>query len=285
MKKEKNISILVMLLNLVVASVKLISGIMFGFSSLVADSLQSLTDFITDIIANVASKIGKRRANKRYPFGYGMAQNIANFIIGIILFLLGVFILVESFKVHEVELSGIIFVVLIVALLLKVLVIFILYYYGKKLNSNTLMSSIKESALDLVASIIVLIVSILLLFREQYPWLRYANTVGSILISLIIFYMASKIIIENIRYLLGINEDNEEVKKSIEKLIHQNKLIKGFSMKLMKMGTYYNLYLTIALETSVTLKQLFSLEKKLKREIKNLDLKIKFIEIEPKEYD
>ena len=91
--------------------------------------------------------------------------------------------------------------------------------------------------------------------------------------------------VENIRYLLGINEENEELKAKIEDLIKKNKLIKDFSMTLMKIGTYYNLYLTIELEASVTLKQLFSLEKKLKREIKGLKLKIKFIEIEPKEYD
>lgn len=285
MKKEKKISLIVMFLNLVVASVKLISGIMFGFSSLIADSLHSFSDFITDIIASIATKIGKKRANKRYPFGYGMVENISNFIIGIILFLLAIFILVESFKTHEVVLTGTIFIILISTILLKGGVILILYYYGKKLKSNTLMSSVKESSTDLISSIIVLVVSVLLLFKDDYPVLGYANTIGSILISLIVFYIAINIMVENIRYLLGINEENEELKAKIEDLIKKNKLIKDFSMTLMKIGTYYNLYLTIELEASVTLKQLFSLEKKLKREIKGLKLKIKFIEIEPKEYD
>ena len=147
------------------------------------------------------------------------------------------------------------------------------------------MSSVKESSTDLISSIIVLVVSVLLLFKDDYPVLGYANTIGSILISLIVFYIAINIMVENIRYLLGINEENEELKAKIEDLIKKNKLIKDFSMTLMKIGTYYNLYLTIELEASVTLKQLFSLEKKLKREIKGLKLKIKFIEIEPKEYD
>ena len=64
MKKEKNILVITMFLNLLVASTKLLGGIMFGFSSLVADSLQSFSDFITDIIANIATKIGKKLANK-----------------------------------------------------------------------------------------------------------------------------------------------------------------------------------------------------------------------------
>lgn len=285
MKKERNVSLLVMLLNLIVGTIKLSGGIIFGFSTLIADSLQSLIDFITDIISSIASKVGRKRANKRYPFGYGMIENITNFIIGIILFGLGLFILIESFKIQEIGLSRIVFVVLIAAIILKLLVIYILYYYGKKLKSNILLTSIKESILDLIASLIVLIVSILLSFKEKYEYLKYASNIGSTLISLIIFYMAGKIIIENVRYLLGINEDNDEIKEKLKEVINKNKLVKDFSIKLMKMGNYYNLYLTIELETTATLKQLFSLENKLKKEIRNLNLKIKFIEIEPKEYD
>ena len=87
------------------------------------------------------------------------------------------------------------------------------------------------------------------------------------------------------RYLLGISEDNKEIIEKLENVIRKNRLVKDSSIKLMKIGTYYNLYLTIELEKNITLKQLFSLENKLKKDIKTLNLKIKFIEIEPKEYD
>lgn len=285
MKKEQKIIYLTMFLNLIIASTKLISGIMFNFSTLIADSLQTYADFITDIIASIASKIGKKRANKRYPFGYGMANNIANLFIGIILLSLAIYIFISSFNTHDLNLTNTIFIILITCIILKLITILMLYYNSKKLNSNTLMSAVKESSLDLVASIIVLIVSILLLYKDKYPLLGYANIVGAIIISLIVSYMAIKIIIENIRYLMGINEYNEEIITKINEIINNNKLIKDSSIKLMKIGNYYNLYLTIELETNVTLKKLFSLENRLKKEIKSLKLKIKFIEIEPKEYD
>ena len=285
MKKEQKIIYLTMFLNLIIASTKLISGIMFNFSTLIADSLQTYADFITDIIASIASKIGKKRANKRYPFGYGMANNIANLFIGIILLSLAIYIFISSFNTHDLNLTNTIFIILITCIILKLITKLMLYYNSKKLNSNTLMSAVKESSLDLVASIIVLIVSILWLHKDKYPLLGYANIVGAIIISLIVSYMAIKIIIENIRYLMGINEYNEEIITKINEIINNNKLIKDSSIKLMKIGNYYNLYLTIKLETNVTLKKLFSLENRLKKEIKSLKLKIKFIEIEPKEYD
>lgn len=285
MKKEKNIIIITMLLNLLVASIKLISGIMFNFSTLIADSLQSLSDFVTDIISVIANKIGKKRANKKYPFGYGMADNIANLLIGIILTLLSVYIFIESFHTTTIKLQPIIFIILILTILLKLLTIYILYCYGKKLSSNSLIVSSKESSTDLIASIIVLIISILLLFKETFPILSYANNTGGIIISIIILITALKIIIENIRYLLGTSEDDEEIIKELIEVVNKNEIIKDNSIKLMKIGSYYNLYLTIELDNNVTLKRLFNLEKNLKKEIRKVNKKIRFIEIEPKEYD
>ena len=58
--KEKTIIIVTMILNLIIAIIKLVSGILFSFSTLIADSIQSFVDFFTDIVSLIASKIGKR---------------------------------------------------------------------------------------------------------------------------------------------------------------------------------------------------------------------------------
>ena len=47
--KEDKVIIITMILNLIVAILKLVSGIIFSFSTLIADSIQSFMDFITDI--------------------------------------------------------------------------------------------------------------------------------------------------------------------------------------------------------------------------------------------
>ena len=65
---RNNIIIITMVLNFVIAMLKLVTGVIFSFSTLIADSIQSFTDFITDITSLVANKIGKRRSNKTYPF-------------------------------------------------------------------------------------------------------------------------------------------------------------------------------------------------------------------------
>ena len=52
----------------------------------------------------------------------------------------------------------------------------------------------------------------------------------------------------------------------------------------MKFGNYYNLFLDIEVDDNISLKQLFNLENKLKKEIRQKRLKIRLIEIEVKPY-
>lgn len=283
-KKEKKIIAFAMIMNFVVASIKLVSGIMFNFSTLIADSLQSFSDFITDVISSFASKVGDKRANKRHPFGYGMIENISNLFMGVMLLLLGIYIFYEAFHAGDAVIKPVVFLVLGIAILLKGVIVIILYNNGKKLKSNVLLVSAKESALDLVASIVVFVVSLLLLFEDKYPILGYADLVGSVFISFLIFKIAINIIRENVDYLLGVNEDDKEIVDKVYEIIKNSSMIKDSSIKLMKNGDYYNLYLTIEIDSNINMKQLFRLENRLKTKIRKLRLKIRYITIEPVEH-
>ena len=89
--KENTVIIITMIINLIVAIMKITLGIIFSFSTLIADSIQSFIDFVTDITSLIANKIGKRRANNTYPFGYGQVYYLANLFTGALLFLIGIF--------------------------------------------------------------------------------------------------------------------------------------------------------------------------------------------------
>lgn len=284
MKRDSYILIVAMIFNFLIAIIKLVSGIIFNFSSLIADSLQSLFDFITDIISTIASRIGDKRANKKHPFGYGMIENISNLFVGIILFLLALFILVRGFMVESSDVNNIVFLVLIITLLLKGFVVSLLYFNGKKLKNNFLLMSSKESFTDLLATFIVLVVSILLLFKDKVYLFRYADIFGSVIISFIIFKTAFNIIKVNIDYLLGSTEVDDNINLKINNIIEDEKLIMDSKIKLLKIGDYYTLYLTIELDDNVTLRRILLLENRIKKKIKNSVKVIKYIQIELKEF-
>ena len=122
--EENRIILITAVFNFIVAILKLISGIFFSFSTLIADSIQSFIDFLTDITSLIANKIGKRRANKKYPFGYGQVYYLANLFTGFLLFLIGIFILYQFFTFKGVFKPNFILVMILVIVLgLKTIVI------------------------------------------------------------------------------------------------------------------------------------------------------------------
>ena len=121
---ENKVIIITMIFNFIIAVMKFSLGIIFSFSTLIADSIQSFIDFITDITSLIANKIGKRRANKTYPFGYGQVYYIANLFTGALLFLIGIFILCQFFFFKgSIKPNSTLFIFLLIILVLKLTVV------------------------------------------------------------------------------------------------------------------------------------------------------------------
>lgn len=277
-----------MTLNFLVAGLKLFGGLIFNFSSLLLDSLQSIADFTTDIIAGVAGHVGRKRANKRYPFGYGSIENIANLITALLLAGLGVFAVIHALQPDQVDLEPAVFVVIAVALALKLVVLGLLIRGAKRLHSDLLLTGAKESLMDVVSTVVVLVVAICLLFTGQVPALAVANTLGGLFISVLIFITAGQMLLENVRLLLGNNADDDDtaqIADQVKTIVNRHNLVKDCEVKLLQRGEYYSLYLGLRLARDLTLTQVFRLEKSLKRAIRDAEkLKIRFIEFELKPF-
>ncbi|MBR0427780.1 MAG: cation diffusion facilitator family transporter [Clostridia bacterium] len=280
--KENKIIIITAFLNLVVAFLKLISGITFSFSTLIADSIQSFIDFFTDITSIIANKVGKRRANKTYPFGYGQVYYLANMFTSFLLFLIGIFILYQFFffKGHF-EPSISIAIVLLIVLFLKYVVVKLLQSYGKSFKSELMIEASKESQADFVSTCVVLGVLILSLFENYIP--RYINIdkIGSLGMAIYVFYTSIKMMISNIRGILANDEENNELKEKIEEKLKEFKNLQFKNVKIIKMSRYYTVFLQVKADDNMTMKEYITVEKELKSKLKASNELIRFIDIEP----
>lgn len=192
--------------------------------------------------------------------------------------------MIRGFIADSSDVKPIIFIVLMITLVLKLIVVYMLDFGGKKYKNNSLLVSAKESFVDLIATLVVLVVCLMLLFEDNVYLFRYADVFGSVMISGIMFYTAFNIVRVNINYLLGTNEENVDIRIKINNIIVDNKIIKDSSFKLIKIGDYYALYLTLELDDSITLRKIMLLENLLKKKIKNSIREIKYIQIEIKEF-
>ena len=280
--KENEIIIITAALNLIVASIKLISGIMFSFSTLISDSIQSFIDFVTDILSLITNKIGKRRANKIYPFGYGQVYYLANLLTGALLFLIGIFILYQFFF-FKVEFTPNIKIVwiLLFAMLLKIIVVKLLQHYGAKLKSEMMIEASKESYADFISTCVVLVVLILTFFEKYIPSFINVDKIGSLGMAVYVFYISIKMIISNIRGMLANDIENTEIKKEIEDKLKSFEKLEFEKVKVIKMSTYYSVFLQVKVDENATIKEYIALEKTIKNKLKSSNKLIRFIDIEP----
>lgn len=280
--KENKIIIITMIFNLIVAVLKLVSGIIFSFSTLLADSIQSFIDFITDITSLIANKIGKRRANKTYPFGYGQVYYLANLFTGVLLFLIGIFILYQFFffKGH-LNPNKTLFIVLLIVLFLKSIVVQILKFYGKKFKSELMIEASKESYADFISTCVVLIVFILTIFEQYKPINIDIDKIGSLGMAIYVFYTSIKMIIHNVRGILTNDEENNEIKEEVINELNKFKELNFKNIKVIKMSTYYSVFIQVKVDEDLTIKKYLLIERKIKAHLKSKNRLFRFIDIEP----
>ena len=279
--KEKKLIIITAILNFAAASIKLALGITFSFSTLIADSVQSFLDFLTDVISLVANKIGRRRANKTYPFGYGQVYYLSNLLTGVLLFLIGLFIVYQviTFNNEFIPNISILFVLLLV-LVLKGIVIILIKQYMNSVKNELLIESYKESKTDFISTCVVIVILILTFFEKYIPSFINIDKVGSICMAIYVFYVSLKIIISNIKGILANDEENDELRDTIKKELEQFKEFNITNIKIIKMSYYYTVFLQIDVNNNITINDLLKIEKKIRTHLKQVNKSIKYIDIE-----
>lgn len=280
MKREIKILIYSMINNLLISSMKILGGFYFNLGSLLADGLHTFSDFITDIVCLLGSKISKKRPTKYHPFGFGKIEYLSNIFIGIILFLLGTYIIIHGITSKSIIPPLTVLYILFIAFVLKLIVIITMERVGEKLNSQMLATAVEESRADLYSSVGVAIITILLQFSDKIKILKYSDVVGSIILGALVLKTSVKIIIDNSLSIIGETEDDKEVLEKISDSLCEYKEIKKNQIDLIKYGSYYKLQLMIELDDNMNLKQITNLENAIKKKIKqDKKLKIKYVTI------
>ena len=280
--KENTVIIITMIMNLIVVVMKITLGIIFSFSTLIADSIQSFIDFVTDITSLIANKIGKRRANKTYPFGYGQVYYLANLFTGALLFLIGIFILYQFFFFEgNLKPNLTLFTFIILLLIMKSIVVKLLNHYGKKFKSELMIESSKESNADFISTCVVLAIFVLTLLESYIPFKINIDKIGSLGMAIYVFYTSIKMIISNVRGILTNDEENNEIKEEIIKELDKFKELDFKKVKVIKMSAYYSVFIQIKVQENLTIKEYFAIEKKVKFHLKTKNKLIRFIDIEP----
>jgi len=82
--------------NMLLSIIEILGGIIAGSVSLIADALHNTSDAFSILIAAAAFKIGHKKATTKYTYGFKRAEVIGAFVNLILLFVSGLYLLVEG---------------------------------------------------------------------------------------------------------------------------------------------------------------------------------------------
>lgn len=97
---EKTISGLIwsFVINMLLSVVEFVGGIIGGSVALIGDALHNTSDAFSILIAVLAYKIGRKKSNRRFTYGFKRAEIIGGFVNLILLFVSALYLLVEGIE-------------------------------------------------------------------------------------------------------------------------------------------------------------------------------------------
>lgn len=271
--------ILSMIINLSVSIIKISAGVVCSSKSMLADGFYSLSGFISDIVAYIGTKCSRKRANQTHPDGYGRVEYIVNIFIAALIFMIGTFTIINSFNGEEVTSHPLWVSAIIITIIFKLILSKILNKIGMEKHSTILVTSGIEAHDDVTSSLGVVIIITLSAFKDYFPLLEYIDSIGSIIIGLLIFKTSIELFKENISQLVGVNEKNKEVENKIKEIIKVYDEIEYKNIELERHGNYYVLELDVYVLKNIKVYKLLSIENEIKNKIKKLSCRIKFVDI------
>lgn len=268
-----------LLVNLVLSILKLIGSFIGGSITLLADAIHCMSDMFTDVISIIGSKLSNKKPDKEHPYGHGRIEYLTSIVMSIFIIILSISTLITSIKGEKLNTNIYAVIILIVSIISKFILSDYLIKKSKELNSNIILLNGMETRYDTYSSMLALLFVLLSLISNK-GILKYADIIGGVIISLLTIKVGIKLLLSNISSIIGEVDYNKDKINLINSVILEQKEIKSIRRTtLLKMGTYYKVILDLNINGDIVLNDMYEIEKKIKIDLKKLDLNIRYVTV------
>lgn len=277
-------SLITLILNIILALIKIIAGIFGQSSAMLADGVHTLSDVFTTLVVIVGLKVASKKPDDNHPYGHERFESIFAKILSMVLIATGVYIGYESLNLL---ITGNILKPKLVALyaaLLSILIKELMYRYtiksAKKIKSISMEADAWHHRSDALSSIGTFIG--ILGARIGIPQL---DPIAGIVVSIMIMKVGIDLYKDSISQLVD-ESANKEVIKDIIELSKQVEGVKAVNdLKTRVFANRIFVDIDIFVDPNITVKEGHDIAKnlhdKLEREI--VDIKHTMVHVEPYE--
>lgn len=216
-------SIVGIILNVLLSASKIVIGLLCKSIAIMADGLNNLADAGTSLISFVGFKMAKYGGGLKHPFGHGRIEWIMSIFSSLAIVIMGFKLAetsVDSIKnPQETMFSIALFVVLLLSILVKIYMFFYNIKFAKITGSESLKATATDCISDSIATLAVLISSIVSLFAK-------VNIDGycGIIVSVFIMFVGVKSLWEVLGRIMGKAADRE-LRDTILQIVESHKEI------------------------------------------------------------
>ncbi len=146
--------------NVLLASIKIIAGIIGNSTALIADGIESTLDIFSSVVVLGGIKISSMPADQNHPYGHGKAESLAALSASLILLTAGMGIAFKSLvELTQPRHAPAFFtlIILVAAILIKEALFRLLFSVGKSVNSLSIKAEAWHHRSDALTSLAALI--------------------------------------------------------------------------------------------------------------------------------
>lgn len=196
--------------NILLAALKLVFGMLSGSISVTADAVNNLSDAGSQVISMISFKIAAKPADRAHPFGHARIEYVASMIVSFLVLLVGYELAKESINkiIHpaDADFSVAVMIVLAVSVIVKIWLGVSGKIMAKKINSPVISATASDSLSDAIATSAVLVSAIVC----RLTGLRTDAYMG-VAVSVVILIAGIKILNETKNSILGSPPEPETV--------------------------------------------------------------------------
>jgi cation diffusion facilitator family transporter len=199
-RQIRSITYVGMVVNIALAVVKVVVGLVFSSLAMVADGIHSLSDLVTDLAVLLGLHLGARKPDKTHPYGHGRLETFSAVLVAVVLILVGgAMIYYATLAIARNE-SAVPHWPVLAAALLSILAKEALYQATKRVavksHSTALYANAWHHRSDALSSVAVLIGDAVL-----YIGFNHGDQVAAIAVGLMIVFVGVKIVGDSLREL------------------------------------------------------------------------------------
>ena len=273
-KEIVHITLVGSVVNALLVVLKFMAGIVAHSSAMIADSIHSLSDFLTDFVVIIMLRISSKPEDGKHDYGHGKFETLATTIIGIFLFVVGGGIMwsgldkiISVIQGQTITSPGwLAFWAAIVSILLKEGIYQYTIIRGKHLNSEALIANAWHHRSDALSSIGTAIgIGAACWLGNHWAIL---DPIAATIVSLFIFKIAYTLVKNSVSQLLE-SSLPQEVEQQIEDIVYSCQGVsKMHHLRTRQIGVNYAISMHIRMDGSMTLNEAHDKSTIIERQLK-----------------